>query len=84
MHAVGSPVEALIVLFGLGTVLALLYVWTGSILPCIGVHAFNNAISIAVARDMAAPAALATIAGAVVLSVLIAYALATRSRTVKA
>lgn len=85
VHALGSPVEALIVLFGLGTGLAFLYVWTGSILPCIGVHAFNNAISLAVAREMEAAAAVATIVGSVVVSVLIAYSLATtRSRTVPA
>jgi membrane protease YdiL (CAAX protease family) len=74
VHASGSPVEALIVLFVLGAGLCLLYLRTGSLLPCIGLHALNNAIAFAVTKDMAWPVAVLTVVGSVVVSVSIALA----------
>jgi membrane protease YdiL (CAAX protease family) len=74
VHASGSPVEALIVLFVLGAGLCLLYLRTGSLLPCIGLHALNNAIAFAVTKDMAWPVAVLTVVGSVVVSVSIAFA----------
>jgi membrane protease YdiL (CAAX protease family) len=74
VHASGSPAEALIVLFVLGSGLCLLYLRTGSLLPCIGVHALNNAIAFAVTKEMEWSVALLTVVGSVVVSVSIAMA----------
>jgi uncharacterized protein len=74
VHALGSPVEALIVLFVLGSGLCLLYLRTGSLLPCIGLHALNNAISFAATKEMAWPVAILTIVGSVVVTVSIGLA----------
>ena len=74
VHASGSPPEALIVLFVLGAGLCLLYLRTGSLLPCIGLHALNNAIAFAVTKEMAWSVALLTVVGSVVVSVSIAMA----------
>ena len=51
VHATGSPVEALVVLFVLGVGLCALAFLTRSLLPCIGLHALNNAISFSATRD---------------------------------
>lgn len=69
VHAIGSPVQALIVLLVFGCGLCLLYLRTGSLLPCIGVHALNNSIAFAVTKDMEWPVALVTVVGSVVVSV---------------
>jgi CAAX protease family protein len=74
VHAVGSPPETLIVLFVLGAGLCLLYLRTGSLLPCIGLHAFNNAIALATTKEMAWPVWLLTVVGSVVLTVSIGFA----------
>lgn len=74
VHALGSPPEALIVLFVLGAGLCLLYLRTGSLLPCIGLHALNNAIAFAVTKELAWPVAVLTVVGSVVVSVAIAMA----------
>ena len=74
VHAVGSPVEALIVLFVLGAGLCLLYLRTGSLLPCIGLHALNNAISFAATKEMEWPVALLTVVGSVIVTVGIGFA----------
>jgi membrane protease YdiL (CAAX protease family) len=74
VHALGSPVEALIVLFVLGSGLCLLYLRTGSLLPCIGLHALNNGISFAATKDMEWPFAVLTVVGSVVVTVSIGLA----------
>jgi membrane protease YdiL (CAAX protease family) len=75
VHASGSPLQALIVLFVLGAGLCLLYLRTGSLLPCIGLHALNNAIAFAVTKEMEWPVALVTVVGSVVVSMAIALML---------
>ena len=47
VHVSGSPIETVGVLVILGVLLCLLYAQTGSLLPCIALHAINNAISFA-------------------------------------
>jgi uncharacterized protein len=84
VHALGSPVEALIVLFVLGSGLCLLYLRTGSLLPCIGLHALNNAISFAVTREMEWPVAVLTVVGSVVVTVGIGLAFVRSSPRVAA
>lgn len=51
VHVFGSPVEFLVPLAVLGTVLALILWKTGSLYPCIALHAFNNCIAFGSARD---------------------------------
>ena len=53
VHVAGSPVETVGVLFILGVLLCLLYERTGSLLPCIALHALNNGISFTVTKDIA-------------------------------
>jgi membrane protease YdiL (CAAX protease family) len=79
VHAVGSPVEALIVLFVLGSGLCLLYVRTGSLLPCIGLHALNNSISFVVTKEMEWTLAVITVLGSVLVTVAIGLAFARRA-----
>ena len=43
IHILGSPIGAIVPLMVLGAFLCLLYAKTGSLLPCIAVHAINNA-----------------------------------------
>jgi membrane protease YdiL (CAAX protease family) len=74
VHAVGSPPETLIVLFVLGAGLCLLYLRTGSLLPCIGLHALNNAIAFATTKEMAWPVWALTVVGSVVVTVSIGLA----------
>ncbi len=83
VHALGSPPEALIVLFVLGAGLSLLYLRTGSLLPCIGLHALNNAIAFAVTKEMAWPVAMVTVVGSVVVSVAVASAFIGRGGAVR-
>lgn len=79
VHAVGSPVEALIVLFVLGSGLCLLYVRTGSLLPCIGLHALNNSISFVVTKDMEWTLAVITVLACVLATVAIGLAFGRRA-----
>ena len=79
VHALGSPALSLAALFVLGAGLCVLYVRTGSLLPCIGLHALNNSISFASTKEMEWPVALLTIVGCVVATVAIGLAF-TRTR----
>jgi membrane protease YdiL (CAAX protease family) len=45
VHATSAPAEDLLPLAGLGFVLCLLYRATGSLYPCIALHALNNSIA---------------------------------------
>jgi hypothetical protein len=51
IHVGSSPVGALVPLMVFGIGLALLYEQTGSLLPCIAVHAINNAIAFSVLNE---------------------------------
>jgi hypothetical protein len=51
IHVGGSPAGALVPLGVLGFALCLLYAQTGSLYPCIAVHAINNAIAFGVLND---------------------------------
>jgi hypothetical protein len=51
VHAVGSPVEALPLLAVFGVLLCVLYLKTGSLLPCMIVHSINNVVTYAVLLD---------------------------------
>jgi membrane protease YdiL (CAAX protease family) len=51
VHVFGSPIAFVLPLAVLGTVLCLLYWKTGSILPCIALHAINNCVALSSALD---------------------------------
>jgi membrane protease YdiL (CAAX protease family) len=78
VHATGSPVEALIVLFVLGVGLCALAYLTRSLLPCVGLHALNNALSFSATRDFAWWAWLLVIAASVAAAVAIGMAVGRR------
>ncbi len=50
IHAGSSPVEALLPLAALGIVLCLLYEKTGSLYPCIALHAINNCLAFGISQ----------------------------------
>jgi membrane protease YdiL (CAAX protease family) len=78
VHVAGSPIETVGVLVILGVLLCVLYVQTGSLLPCIGLHAVNNAISFAVTKELSVPAALLIVVGSAGLAVAAALAVMRR------
>jgi len=51
IHAGSSPVEALVPLAVLGVALCLLYEKTGSLYPCIVLHAINNCLAFGVSEE---------------------------------
>jgi membrane protease YdiL (CAAX protease family) len=52
VHVAGSPIETVGVLIILGCLLCVLYLQTGSLVPCIALHAINNSISFAATKDL--------------------------------
>ena len=52
VHVAGSPIETVGVLIILGVLLCVVYQQTGSLLPCIALHAMNNAISFAATKSL--------------------------------
>jgi hypothetical protein len=54
-------------------------VQTGSILPCIALHALNNGLSFAVTRELPAAGAVALVLGCAVAAVGVALAVMQRS-----
>ena len=72
VHLAGSPIETVGVLVILGVLLCVLYLQTGSLLPCIALHAINNAISFAVTKELSVPAAILIVLGATTAAVMVA------------
>ena len=70
IHLGGTQVEFIVPLMVFGFFLCLLYVWTDSLLPCIVLHALNNALALGVTQDWGA-ATVAAMAGAAGLCLLI-------------
>jgi uncharacterized protein len=69
IHLGGTDIEFIVPLMVFGFFLCLLYVWTDSLLPCIVLHALNNALALGVSEEWGAAtvAAMAAAAAAVVL-----------------
>jgi membrane protease YdiL (CAAX protease family) len=80
IHLGGTDIEFIVPLMVFGFFLCLLYVWTDSLLPCIVLHALNNALALGVSQDWGAATALA-MAGAGVLSAVIVLPFARRAGT---
>jgi membrane protease YdiL (CAAX protease family) len=51
IHVGSSPAGLLVPLGVLGVGLCLIYAWTGSLYPCVALHAVNNAIAFGVTED---------------------------------
>jgi uncharacterized protein len=77
IHLGGTDIEFIVPLMVFGFFLCLLYVWTESLLPCIALHALNNALALGVSQDWGAATALA-MAAAAALSVLVVLPFARR------
>jgi uncharacterized protein len=75
IHLGGTEIEFIVPLMVFGFFLCLLYVWTGSLLPCIVLHALNNALALGVAEDWGAATTLAMAAAATtVLAIMVPFA----------
>jgi membrane protease YdiL (CAAX protease family) len=72
IHAGGTPVIFLVPLAVLGALLCVLYRRTGSLLPGMGVHAFNNALALAVTMKWSFAGGLAAVVLGPAIVVLIA------------
>jgi uncharacterized protein len=72
IHLGGTEIEFIVPLMVFGFFLCLLYVKTGSLLPCIVLHALNNSLALGVSEDWGAgiPLAMAAAAAASVAVVL--------------
>ena len=77
-HAAGSPATALLVLSGFGVALCLLLWRTRSLIPCIGLHAFNNAISFGATKELPAWGFVLLIAGSVGATLAVSVAVSRR------
>jgi membrane protease YdiL (CAAX protease family) len=77
IHLGGTDIEFIVPLMVFGFFLCLLYVWTDSLLPCIVLHALNNALALGVSQDWGAATALA-MAAAAALSLLVVLPFARR------
>ncbi len=80
VHVAGSPIETVGVLIILGVLLCVVYQQTGSLLPCIGLHAVNNAISFAATKSLPWPAAVAIVLATTGAAVAVAAAATERPR----
>jgi membrane protease YdiL (CAAX protease family) len=72
IHAGGTPAIFLVPLAVLGALLCVLYRRTGSLLPGMGVHAFNNALALAVAMKWSFLGGVAAVILAPAIVVLLA------------
>src|SRR5215211_6743749 len=78
VHVAGSPIETVGVLVILGVLLCLLYEKSGSLLPCIALHAVNNAISFSATKSLEWPAAAAIVLATAGAAVAVAAAVTQR------
>jgi uncharacterized protein len=76
---IGTPFPLIVPLAVLGIVLCLLYLYTGSLLPCMALHSLNNAIAFGVSLKWPLAATLALVIAAPTLVVSIGL-LAARSK----
>jgi len=77
IHVTGSPAGALVPLAVLGTGLCLVYQWTGSLYPCVALHAINNSIAFGVMQEWEA-GTIALVAGSLAVCALLLVPVARR------
>jgi membrane protease YdiL (CAAX protease family) len=73
IHLPGSPLVGGVVLSVLGVGLCVLYWKTGSLLPCLALHATHNAISFGLTKSLPALGVLALAAGSVAVVLAVAW-----------
>jgi uncharacterized protein len=71
IHLGSAELEFIVPLAVFGTVLCLLYHRTGSLLPCIVLHALNNSLALGVSQKWAAAEVIALMGGAVLAVLLV-------------
>jgi membrane protease YdiL (CAAX protease family) len=71
IHLGGTDIEFIVPLMVFGLVLCLLYVWTDSLVPCIVLHALNNALALGVSQDWGAATLLAMAAAAALAALIV-------------
>ena len=76
IHVGSAPVGFLVPLGVFGVMLCLLYEATGSLYPCIAVHAVNNAIALSIEQEWTAGVALVLLVAAPLAAVGVAHLLA--------
>ena len=75
IHLGGTDIEFIVPLMVFGFFLCLLYVRTDSLLPCIVLHALNNALALGVSEEWGAGIPLAMLAAAVaVIAIVLPFA----------
>jgi membrane protease YdiL (CAAX protease family) len=74
IHAFGTDPVFLVPLAIFGVMLCVVRWQTGSLLPCIALHAINNALAFAVTEKWSATAGLALVAGAVLVTMSVCTA----------
>ncbi|HEV2812481.1 MAG TPA: type II CAAX endopeptidase family protein [Solirubrobacteraceae bacterium] len=80
VHLFSSPAEAIVPLAVLGALFCLLYQFTGSLYPCIALHAINNSIAFGYAEDWQAAEVVPLVAGSLALCAAISWTVARRWR----
>ena len=80
VHVIGSPIKTVVVLVILGFGLCFLVWRTGSLLPCIALHAINNSISFGATKSLPPLAFLAVVVGCTALCVGVASIFVRRSQ----
>lgn len=80
IHAAGTPVRTLGILVLLGIGLCILYVKTGSLLPCMGLHALHNSISFAATKAVDVAVGVGLVVGSVGITLAIGLAFVARER----
>ena len=83
VHVAGSPIETVGVLIILGSLLCALYLQTGSLLPCIALHAINNSISFAATKSLPWTAGVAIVVASTGAAVAVAAAVTQRPGAVQ-
>lgn len=84
IHLGGSPAISLLVLSAFGVALCVLFHRTGSLLPCIVLHAFNNSISFGVTKELPWWGLLLLISASVAATLAVSLAVSARRRPVPA
>src|SRR5918997_5483936 len=70
IHLGGTDIEFIVPLMVFGCFLCLLYVWTDSLLPCIALHALNNALALGVSEEWGGAIPVAMVAAATVVTLI--------------
>ena len=72
IHLGGTDIEFIVPLMVFGFFLCLLYVWTASLVPCIVLHALNNALALGVSEDWGAATVVAMAGAGAAVTLIVA------------